>query len=109
MPAGVNRLLRARLGMRGELTAKEVLRIVDPHERDDSPGTYRLGSDGLEWEALAAGPLSGFALESVRTSGYLVRDNPVRVPRRWRALDRDLTMRFPLDGRVFTALWRRLP
>jgi hypothetical protein len=106
--AGVNRLLRERLGMRGELTAKEILRIVDPHVHDEYPGTYRLGSDGLDWDELAGGPLSELRLESVRTSGYIMRDNPVRVPERWRELNEELARRFPLDGCSFTALWRRL-
>jgi hypothetical protein len=104
--AGVNRLLRERLGMHGELTAKEIVRIVDPHVRDEVPGTYRLGSHGLDWDELAAGPLQGLQLETVRTSGYAMRDNPARVPERWRALDDELARRFPLDGFSFTALWR---
>jgi hypothetical protein len=108
MAAGVNRLLRERLGMRGELTAKEILRIVDPHVKDEFPGAFRLGSDGMDWEALRDGPLSGLSLESVRSSGYVMRDNPVRVPERWRELNEELARRFPLDGCSFTALWRRL-
>lgn len=105
--AGVNRLLRERFGMPGELTAKEILRIVDPHLRDQSAGTYRLGSDGLDWDNLAAGPLSAFHLEAARTSGYVMRDNPARIPERWRELDTDLARQFPLDGCSFTALWRK--
>jgi len=105
--AGVNRLLRGRLGMRGELTAREIVRIADPHVHDAAPGARRLGSDGLDWDCLEAGPLRGLEIESVRTSGYVMRNNPARVPERWRELDRELARRFPLDGCFFTALWRR--
>jgi hypothetical protein len=107
MTAGVNRMLRERLGMRGELAANEILRIVDPHVRDEFAGGRRLGSDGLDFDALARGPLCRFELESVRTSGYVMRDNPARVLERWRELNDELTKRFPLDGCSFTALWRR--
>jgi len=105
--AGVNRLLRERLGMNGELSMKEILRIVDPHVRDQAPGSYRLGSDGLDWESLGAGPLAELKLDAVRTSGFVMRDNPARIPERWRELDHELAERFPLDGCSFTALWRR--
>jgi hypothetical protein len=105
--AGVNRLLRDRLGMTGELTAKEIVRIVDPHLPDEMPGEYRLGSPGLHWTALATGPLADMTLETVRTSGYVMRDNPAQVPERWRKLDERLKRRFPRDGRSFSALWQR--
>jgi hypothetical protein len=109
LAAEVNRLLRERLGMKGELTTREILRIADPHVRDQTPGVYRLGSDGLDWDELGSGPLAGLRVEAVRTSGYVMRDNPARVPERWRQLDRELAERSPLDGMSFTALWRRLP
>jgi hypothetical protein len=107
MTSGVNHLLRERIGMRGELTAKEIVRIVDPHVRDEFPGAHGLGSDGLDWHALGGGPFSGLKLEAVRTSGYVMRDNPSRVPERWRELNDDLARRFPMDGCSFAALWRR--
>lgn len=107
LAAGVNRLLRQRLAMTGELTTKEIVRIVDPHVRDIVPGTYRLGSDGLDWDDLAAGPMPGWKPAAVMTSGYVMRDNPARVPERWREFDQELAERHPHDGRSFTALWRR--
>jgi hypothetical protein len=107
MASGVNQLLRERIGMRSELSSKEILRIVDPHVRDEFPDAHGLGSDGLDWETLACGPFGGMKLEEVRTSGYVMRDNPSRVPERWRELNEELTRRHPLDGRSFTALWRR--
>ena len=107
--AEVNRLLRERLGTRGDLTENEILRIVDPHAPDRMRGEYRLGSDGLDWDWMAAGPLADLELKSVRTSGYVMRDNPARIPERWRELDRELAERFPLDGCCFTALWQGVP
>jgi SAM-dependent methyltransferase len=101
--AGINAFLRERLGLDADLTVKEIVRIVDPHQPDSNPGEFAYGSAGLDWTPLAAG--SG--LEAVRTSGYVVRDNPARVPQRWRAVDEGLSVRFPMDGFTFSALWRR--
>jgi hypothetical protein len=104
--AEVNRQVRERLGIQSDLSAREILRIVDPHVRDPFPGTSPLGSDGLDWDDLAGGPLLRMKLDSVRTSGYVMRDNPARLPERWRELNREMARRFPMDGCSFTALWR---
>jgi SAM-dependent methyltransferase len=99
----MNRLLRERLGLSGDLTLKEIVRLVDPHQTDTVPGEFAYGSDGLHWGELAA----GFTLEGIRTSGYVMRDNPARVPDRYRDIDERLAARFPLDGCSFSALWRK--
>jgi SAM-dependent methyltransferase len=101
--SGINRLLRQRFGLQESLTAKEIARIVDPYKGDTNPGEFAHGADGLDWTDLAA----GFMLEGVRTSGYVMRDNPARVPERWREVDNRLASLFPLDGCSFSALWRK--
>src|SRR5262249_16721627 len=53
--AGINRMLRERFGLHGDLTVKEIVRIVDPHQPDANPGEFRYGSDGLDWNDLSAG------------------------------------------------------
>ena len=93
--AKASRLLRERLGLRGALTVREIIDILEPHR------------DGLSWEELETGALAGMRLEAVRTSGYVMRDHPARVPTRWRALDKSLAKRYPQDGCVFSALWRQ--
>ena len=105
--AGVNGVLRQRFGLRGELTAPEIARICDPYVPHARPGHPTRGYDGLDWSELEAGPLAGLRVEAVRTSGYVMRDNPDPVPERWRALDGGLAARYPLDGCSFSALWRR--
>jgi SAM-dependent methyltransferase len=94
--AEASRLVRERMGLRADLTVVEIVAIVEPHR------------GGLSWDELAAGPLFGTRLETVRTSGYVRRDNPARVPARWRELDESLASRYPLDGCSFSALWRKL-
>ena len=101
--AKINRMLREWLGLRGDLTVKEIVRIVDPHQPDRNPGEFPYGTNGLDWNTLSA----GFRLESVRTSGYLMRDNPANVPARWREIEERMAARFPLDGCSFSALWRK--
>ncbi len=93
--AEASRLLREWMHLRADLTVEEILAIVEPHR------------GGLSWAELAAGPLSGMRLENVRTSGYVRRDNPARVPARWREADGSLASRYPLDGCSFSALWRK--
>ncbi len=105
--ASVNRLLRQRFGLRGELTAPEIARISDPHAPHARFGEDTLGCGGLDWSELEAGPLAGLRVETARVSGFVMRDNPDPVPERWRALDRCLAERYPLDGCSFSALWRR--
>ncbi|PWT93405.1 MAG: hypothetical protein C5B56_00765, partial [Proteobacteria bacterium] len=61
------------------------------------------GSDGLDWTDLSA----GFKLEAVRTSGYIMRDNPARIPARWREVQERLSSQFPLDGCSYSAFWRK--
>ena len=105
--ARMNMLLRQRIGLTAELSAKEIVRIIDPHLPDHYPGDYPLGSQGLSWSDLEAGPLLGLRVDAVRTSGYVLRDNPERVPERWRPIDEKLASDFPLDGCSFSALWHK--
>src|SRR5213075_3277712 len=69
--AKINRRLRDRFGLHGDLTAKEIVRIIDPHLPEDYPGAFDLGSEGLSWTDLESGPLAGLRIEAVRTSGYV--------------------------------------
>jgi hypothetical protein len=107
--ARMNLLLRQRIGLTAELSAKEIVRIIDPHLPDHYPGAYPLGSQGLSWSDLEAGPLLGLRVDAVRTSGYVLRDNPERIPERWRPIDEKLASDFPLDGCSFSALWHKPP
>jgi hypothetical protein len=103
----MNRILRERLNLTGDLSAKEIVRIIDPHLPDQNPGEFMKEADGLSWSLLESGPLSGLRLENVRTSGYVMRENPDRIPARWRALDEKLAAYYPLDGCSFSGLWRK--
>jgi SAM-dependent methyltransferase len=103
----MNKLLQQRLGLSGDLTPKEIVRIIDPHIPDSYPGEFPMGRDGLNWSELESGPLFGLRLDTVRTSGYVMRDNPDRVPDRWRPMDEKLASLYPLDGCAFSALWRK--
>jgi hypothetical protein len=105
--ARMNVLLRQRFGLTAALSAKEIVRIVDPHLPDHYPGDYPLGFQGVSWSDLEAGPLRGLSVDIVRTSGYVSRDNPDRVPERFRAIDEKLAADYPLDGCSFSALWRK--
>jgi hypothetical protein len=103
----MNVLLRGRLGLTRDLTAKEIVRIIDPHLPDHQVGDFQMGSEGLSWSQLESGPLFGLRIEGVRTSGYVLRHNPDVIPQRWRALDEKLALHYPLDGCSFSALWRK--
>jgi len=104
--ARVNRILRGRLGLSGDLTPAEIQHINEPHLPDASPDGLRLGSNGLDWERLQEF-FPALRLDLVRTSGYVARDNPHRLSREWRVADRALALRYPLDGCSFGALWRK--
>lgn len=93
--ARTNRLLHQRLDLDGDLTAREITLILEPY------------IDGMSWADLESGALSFMRLETVRTSGYLMREDPAHVPARWRALNENLAARYPLDGHTFSALWRQ--
>jgi hypothetical protein len=101
--ARINLHLRSKFGLQDDLTVKEIVRLADPHQPDEHPGDFVYGSDGLDWASLSC----GFKLDEVRTSGYVMRENPARVPDRWRKLNDDLASRYPLDGCSFSALWRK--
>ena len=104
MTEQINSLLR-QSGLAADLSAAEISRIIDPHMPTD--GESRRGPGGLDWSALAAGPLSGMTIRAVRTSGYIEQSNPAVLPARWRARDREFSDRFPLDGCSFSMLWHK--
>jgi SAM-dependent methyltransferase len=106
--AQVNRILRQRYGFHGELTAKEVLRLVDVHVPDRLPGEFRIGLEGFDWEELGSGMLRDFQLISLVTYSHLQQStDPKYWPRGWRKLSARLERTYPLDGACFTALWRK--
>ncbi len=102
--AVMNRRLRERFHLRGELTRSEIMHINEPHLPDPDSPALRLGSNGLDWECLE-GIFPPLRLEVVRTSGYLGRENLDRIEGQWGEADRDMAGRYPLDGASFTALW----
>lgn len=103
----INDILRERFHLTAALTPKEIVRLIDPCLPDPHPGVCPIGSDGLDWDGLSEGPLSGMRVEQVVTSGYVLRANPDVVPERWRAVDERLASQYPQDGCSFTALWRK--
>jgi hypothetical protein len=93
--AEAGRLVRERMGLQADLTPGEIVAILEPHR------------GGLDLDEMEAGALARMRLEAVRTSGYVHRDNPEQVRVRWRPLDEDLAARYPLDGCMLSALWRK--
>jgi hypothetical protein len=101
----INRELKTVLGLRGELTLKEVERIADPYLPDPQTGGFSFGADGFDPQDLEATLLSGLKARSVRSSGYLRRDNIAAIPPLWRRLDQQLAARYPKDGVSLSILW----
>ncbi len=104
--ARMNQILRGRLGLRGDLTPAEIQHINEPHMPEGSPESFRLGSNGVDWERMQE-IFPALRLELVRTSGYVARDNPHRLFGEWKVADRALALRYPLDGCSVGALWRK--
>ncbi len=102
----VNLMLRQRLNLRGRLTLKEINRITDPFFPDETPGRHPLGGDGLDWEEVAEA-LGEFRLEWISSARHLGKQNPNHLPLRWQNVNAGLKAQYPMDGNVFSALWRR--
>lgn len=102
----VNQYLAQRDGLHADLSANEIARIVDPHKPSDGADNFRIGLNGLDAESLC-GP--GFGDKTLIWSrsydhlGYLDY-NP--LPQKWKQRNRELARAYPLDGAVWTALWR---
>lgn len=104
--AVMNRILRGRFGLCGDLTVSEILHVSDPHMPDATSPGFRLGSNGLDWEDLQP-VIRPLQLECTRTSGYLGQENLDRIDKNWRDVDRRMAALYPLDGCSFGALWRK--
>lgn len=106
--AKVNRILRDRCGIGGELTTKELHRLIDIHVPDRLPGDFRIGFDGFDWDELGSTMLTSFQLTSLVTYGYTLESpSPKYWPKDWKRWDAELAKKHPLNGICFTALWRK--
>lgn len=102
----VNQALRERYGFTSELTPLEIHRLVDIHVPDATPGDFKIGFDGFNWEQLRREYLRGFELKWVGTTGYMGETcSPADLPQRWQRINDRLAIKYPLDGSNFTACW----
>jgi cyclopropane fatty-acyl-phospholipid synthase-like methyltransferase len=104
----INKVLRGRYGFKSELMPREIHRLVDIHVPDATPGEFKIGYDGFEWEQLQIECLQGFELAWVGTVGYMGETcSPEDLPQRWREINDRLAAKYPLDGSNFSAYWRK--
>lgn len=103
----MNDRLRADYGFTGNLTSREIEKLVDIHSPCNLPGDFSIGFDGFDWEQLHQWFLEEFELVQVWTSDYMGGTNPSRLPVRWQQVNDALAEKHPLDGSNFTVLWRK--
>ncbi len=103
----VNSILRDHFGLVADLTPQEIRRLVDVHVPDDLPGNFKIGWDGFDWKELQASFLPNYDLVCLGTSGYMGNSNPADLPSRWQKINAGLAQRYPLDGSIFSAFWRK--
>lgn len=103
----VNLYLHKRYDFQGDLTLKEMDRIIDPFFPDELPGDHPLGGNGLDWDNEVSAMLPGFSLEWVASARFMGKQNPQNMRPKWQRLNAELLAKHPLDGNVFSALWWR--
>ncbi len=103
----VNRILQKDFGFANDLTPQEIHRLVDVHIPDGLPGQFKIGLDGFDWGQLQKNFLQNFELKWVATTSYMGKTNPAHLPQKWQEVNRDLAVKYPLDGAVFSAFWKK--
>lgn len=103
----INDRLRANYEFTGELTSREIAKLVDIHSPCNLPGDFSIGFDGFDWEKLHRSFLEEFELVQAWTSDYMGGTNPSRLSMRWQQVNDALAEKYPLDGSNFTVLWRK--
>ena len=102
----VNAILRERHGFTADLTEEEMRRIVDVHRPPSAPSTFKIGLDGFDFEQLGRTYLSQFHLAWLASSGHMGYYDASRLSAKWKRAEQRLSNAFPLDGSVFTSLWK---
>lgn len=105
--ARVNAYLREKHGFTTDLTSREIERLVDVHVPTRSPGDFRIGHEGFDPDRVAEEGLAGCELLGYFTSGYLGHANPARQSSAWQAKNAALAERYPHDGSIFSAVFRK--
>lgn len=103
----VNLILRQEYNASSNLTHKEMNRITDPFFPDELPGEHPLGGNGLDWEREVPGQLVDFGLEWIASARHLGKKNPGHLPAKWQRVNAALAAKYPMEGNVFSAVWRR--
>jgi hypothetical protein len=104
----LNAILQQRYDLVGDLSDEEMRRIVDIHRPTCRSSNFKIGLDGFDVKTLQSRCLSGFQLLWMATSGHLGYNEVSHLPQKWRKAERHLREAFPLDGSVFTAVWKRV-
>lgn len=104
----LNTILQERHNWAGGLSDEEMRRIVDIHRPTCGKSNFKIGLDGFDVEALQSKYLSGFQLFWIASSGHLGYNEASRLSPTWRKAEQHLREAFPLDGSVFTSVWKRV-
>jgi predicted TPR repeat methyltransferase len=104
---GVNSRLKDRHQFADSLTESEIRRVVDIHRPEATPGNFRIGLDGFDFDEISHAYLPGFSLKYVATTGHLGYISSASLPAAWQDVESQLEKQEPLCGSVFTAHWRR--
>lgn len=104
----VNLILQKSYNAQAPLTLKEMNRITDPFFPDELPGDHPLGGNGIDWDKDVPSFLRDFKLEWIASARHMGKHNPKHLPEKWQKVNAELKARHPMDGNVFSALWRRL-
>jgi hypothetical protein len=105
----VNSVLMEQNGFTAPLSENEIRRIVDVHRPEPVPGTFRIGLNGFDIEVLASEYLNDFTLKWSASCGHLGYTPAQSLNPKWRRRDAELAAKYPHDGTVWTAYWRRNP
>jgi hypothetical protein len=104
----VNRLLADSIGLKENLTSREIAMIVDPH-RPSGPGdANRIGLDGFDETSLTRLGLD-MVVTWKRSYNYLGNADSSDLPEKWQPRYRELERLYPADGAAWTVLWTKRP
>lgn len=103
----VNGALRLRYGFSGDLTSNEMTRLIDIHRPAEHGTGFAIGLNGFDCQDIEREFLPGFRHLWVGTSGHLGYAHSDHLPKAWRERQSQLSARYPDDGAVFSACWRK--
>jgi hypothetical protein len=104
----VNRLLAKGVGLKNNLTNRQIAMIADPHRPSDPGDGNRIGLDGFDETNLTRLGLD-LVVTWKRSYNYLGNADSSDLPEKWQPRYRELERLYPADGAAWTVLWTKSP